>query len=132
LSATSIRKGILIVMNLLEMPLRTRRLPAVPLFAVQGADSRWLVYFEDADDRATMLLFTSEESASRYINACPDLLDGPGYSLVPLCRDRPQLLQLARRARQRGVDAFQIDRMPCGDCWLQIDLERVLADARSD
>jgi hypothetical protein len=115
-------------MSLLEMPLRTRPLPAVPLFAVQGADGRWLVYFEEADDRVTMLLFTGEETASRYVNACPDLLDSPGYSLVPLCRDRRQLLQLALRARQRGVDAFQIDRMPCGDCWFQIDLDRILSE----
>lgn len=126
--ATGIRQRMLSDMNLLEMPPRTCRLPAVPLFAVQGADGRWLVYFEDADERVTMLLFTGEETASRYINACPDLRDGPGYSLVPLCRDRPQLLQLARRAQQRGVDAFQVDRLPCGDCWIQIDLERVLAE----
>src|SRR5438876_11561396 len=113
-------------MTSLELPGRRIQMPVVSLYAVQSPKGRWLVYFDDGSDRIAMLLFTCEEAASRYINANPDLLESPGYSLILFCRTKAQLLQMARRASDGGVHAFQVDRMPCGDCWFQIDLERLL------
>jgi hypothetical protein len=115
-------------MTPIELPHCAPGTPLPKLFAVQGADGRWLVYLDEEGDRIAMLLFTSEATATRYVNASPDLLDSPGYSLVPFGRDPRQLLQLARCARARGVQSFQVDPRPWGECRLQIDLERLLAD----
>jgi hypothetical protein len=101
--------------------------PTAPLFAVQGADGRWLVYFEAEKERVIMLFFTSEEAASRYINAHPDLLDSPGYSLVLISRNTPQFMRVARLAHARGVQTFQVDRCPSGACRFQIELDPLLS-----
>jgi len=115
-------------MTLIELPGRTIRMPVVSLYAVQSRDGRWLVYFDEPSDRVAMLLFTSAETARRYINACPDLLDDPDHSLALFCRDRCQLRRMARRARERGVHAFQVDRLPSGDCWYDLELDALLAE----